>query len=64
MVHGVRGRPPPPSRVAHVPPCDTCGGVSPLQTGVLVRDSKVPHGEILTVSADTFVAFLDGLGHD
>ncbi|WP_328223265.1 DUF397 domain-containing protein [Streptomyces sp. NBC_00104] len=38
-----------------------CVEIASLRARVGVRDSKVPRGAILTVSADTFAAFLKGL---
>ncbi|GAA3835795.1 DUF397 domain-containing protein [Streptomyces phyllanthi] len=38
-----------------------CVEIAGLGAEVRVRDSKVPDGDILTVSADTFTTFLKGI---
>lgn len=38
-----------------------CVEIANLRTRVAVRDSKVPNGYILTLSADAFSAFVGGI---
>ncbi|MGW3725815.1 DUF397 domain-containing protein [Streptomyces sp. F001] len=38
-----------------------CVEIAALRTQVAVRDSKVPHGDTLVVSADAFAAFVEGI---
>nr|WSY52314.1 DUF397 domain-containing protein [Streptomyces sp. NBC_00886] len=41
-----------------------CVEVAHLRSQVAVRDSKIPHGNTLTVSTDAFTAFVEGVAED
>lgn len=41
-----------------------CVEVTGLRTQVAVRDSKIPHGNVLTVSSNAFAAFVEGVAKD
>jgi hypothetical protein len=41
-----------------------CVEVADLRNQVAVRDSKIPHGDTLTVSTGAFAAFVDGMAKD
>ncbi|MDQ1049006.1 DUF397 domain-containing protein [Streptomyces sp. V4I2] len=38
-----------------------CVEVADLRTRVALRDSKVPQGDTLTISADAFATFVEGI---